>query len=75
MKLKNISIKIKIMLPVAIIVALLVLSSVTTIRIANNMLSVSQEISDNYSASLVKLGEISENFEKLNRTFGNKRIS
>ncbi len=66
MKLKNISIKIKIMLPVAIIVALLVLSSVTTIRIANNMLSVSQEISDNYSASLVKLGEISENFEKLN---------
>ena len=66
MKLKSLSIKIKIMLPVAIIVALLVLSSVTTIRIANNMLSVSQEISDNYSASLVKLGKISENFEKLN---------
>lgn len=63
---KNVSIKFKIMLPVAVIIALLVLSSVTTIRIANNMLSVGQEITDNYSASLVKLGEISENFEKLN---------
>ena len=49
MKLKNTSIKIKIMLPVAVIVVLLALSSLTSIRIANNMLNVGTEISDNYS--------------------------
>lgn len=66
MNLKNVSIKIKIMLPVALMAILLVVSSVTTIRIANNMLNIGQEISDNYSASLVQLGEISEKFEVLN---------
>lgn len=60
MKLKNTSIKIKIMLPVAVIVVLLALSSLTSIRIANNMLNVGTEISDNYSKSLVLLGDISE---------------
>ena len=63
MKLKNTSIKIKIMLPVAVIVVLLALSSLTSIRIANNMLNVGTEISDNYSKSLVLLGDISEKFE------------
>ena len=66
MKLKNTSIKIKIMLPVAVIVVLLALSSLTSIRIANNMLNVGTEISDNYSKSLVLLGDISEKFESLN---------
>lgn len=66
MSLKNISVKFKIMLPVALISILLIVSSITSIRIANNMLSVGQEISDNYSASLVQLGEISEKFEMLN---------
>lgn len=56
MKLKNTSIKIKIMLPVAVIVVLLALSSLTSISIANNMLNVGTEISDNYSKSLVLLG-------------------
>ena len=68
MNFKNMSVKFKIMLPVALISILLVVSSLTSIRIANDMLSVGQEISDNYSASLVQLGEISENFEKLNGT-------
>lgn len=63
MKLKNTSIKIKIMLPVAVIVVLLALSSLTSISIANNMLNVGTEISDNYSKSLVLLGDISEKFE------------
>jgi len=66
MKLKNTSIKIKIMLPVAVIVVLLALSSLTSISIANNMLNVGTEISDNYSKSLVLLGDISEKFESLN---------
>ena len=54
------------MLPVAVIVVLLALSSLTSIRIANNMLNVGTEISDNYSKSLVLLGDISEKFESLN---------
>ena len=66
MKLKNISIKFKIMLPVALIVALLVISNLTSFKIANNMLNVGKDISDNYSANLVQLGDISQKFEKLN---------
>ena len=68
MNFKNISVKFKIMMPVALISILLVISSLTSIRIANNMLSVGQKISGNYSASLTQLGEISEKFEKLNGT-------
>ena len=66
MKIKNISVKLKIMLPVALLVIIIVISNLTSFKIANNMLHVGTEISDNYSASLVQLGEISEKFEKLN---------
>ena len=68
MNFKNMSVKFKIMMPVALISILLIISSLTSIRIANNMLSVGQKISGNYSASLTQLGEISEKFEKLNGT-------
>lgn len=68
MNFKNVSVKFKIMLPVALISILLVVSSLTSIRIANDMLSVGQKISGNYSASLTQLGEISEKFENLNGT-------
>ena len=68
MNFKNMSVKFKIMMPVALISILLVISSLTSIRIANNMLSVGQKISGNYSASLTQLGKISEKFEKLNGT-------
>ena len=64
MNFKNMSVKFKIMMPVALISILLIISSLTSIRIANNMLSVGQKISGNYSASLTQLGEISEKFEK-----------
>lgn len=66
MNFKNISVKFKIMLPVTLLSILLIVSSLTSIKIATNMLSVGQDISENYSTSLVQLGEISENFQKLN---------
>lgn len=68
MNFKNMNVKFKIMMPVALISILLVISSLTSIRIANNMLSIGQKISGNYSASLTQLGKISEKFEKLNGT-------
>lgn len=64
---KNAGIRVKIFLPIlllALLVLTVVLFSFLNIR---NLMGDSEKISENYSASISQLGEISEDFESINR--------
>ncbi len=64
---KNIPIKIKALLPITILSVILIVAMVVTMGSMDNMLAASEEISQNYAASIEELGTISENFESLHR--------
>ena len=64
---KNISLKIKVILPVVFLIIMLMFSGFMSINVARIMLNSSNEISENYTTGLVTIGSISEKFEKMNR--------
>lgn len=64
---KNIPIKIKALLPVTLLSVILITAMVVSMNGMDNMLEASEEISQNYAASIEELGAISESFESLHR--------
>lgn len=64
---RNVSVKIKILLPVVILGVLLLASSAISMLSLNNVMVKSTDISDNYAMSIEQLGQISSDFESLNR--------
>ncbi|MBQ7944939.1 MAG: methyl-accepting chemotaxis protein [Lachnospiraceae bacterium] len=64
---KNVPIKIKALLPVTILSVILITAMVVSMNGMDNMLEASEEISQNYAASIEELGAISESFESLHR--------
>ncbi len=65
--LKNIPIKIKALLPVTLLSVILITAMIVCMNGMDNMLEASEEISQNYAASIEEIGAISEDFESLHR--------
>ncbi len=63
----NISVRSKILIPFIMLGIILIASCATSMISANNMMNKSTDISDNYAASIEQLGQISSDFESLNR--------
>jgi methyl-accepting chemotaxis protein len=64
---KNISIRVKVLAPVAVLAILAILASALGIANTNSMMSQSTEITSNYSASIQQIEEINTNFESMRR--------
>jgi len=64
---RNWSVKIKIMLPVLLLVVLTLLTCVTSLMSMSEMQDASIVISDNYAESMSFLGDLSTNFEAIER--------
>lgn len=65
--LNNISIRLKVLLPIFLITAMLIVSLAVSIINLNRVTAAGREISDNYAQSMKTLGDISADFESLNR--------
>ena len=64
---KNVSVTIKILLPVALLSALLIVTCISSVKRMEAMQEVSNEISQNYAMSISQLGDIGIEFEALQR--------
>lgn len=64
---KNLSIRFKILVPVALLGCLLVALAATSIQSANQIMKASNEVSGNYAAKIEELGDISANYQRLRR--------
>ena len=64
---RNLNIRIKIMVPICMLVALLFLTCIFSYFSLAKMKSSGEEISDNYAKSMSLLGDISTNVETLQR--------
>ena len=64
---KNISVKIKIMVPIFLLIMLIVASCMVSQIGTTNMMNASEEISGDYAVSIEQLGEVSEAFADLQR--------
>ena len=64
---KNLSIRFKILIPVALLGCLLVFLAVTSINSAGQIMDASEEISGNYALQIEHLGDVSTNYQTLRR--------
>lgn len=64
---KNLSIRYKILIPVALLGALLVFLAVTSIQSASQIMDASEEISENFALKIEQLGDISTSYQTLRR--------
>lgn len=64
---KNASVKLKIMGPVVLLAAFLILTGFTSVYRMRSMQDVSEEISQNYATSISQLGDINADFETLQK--------
>lgn len=64
---KNVSIVVKILLPIVLLAALLVSSIVVNTGSMKNIMEASDEVSENYATSMMLIGDISTDFEELEK--------
>lgn len=64
---KNLSIRFKILVPVALLGCLLIALAATSIQSANQIMKASNEVSENYAAKIEELGDISADYQRLRR--------
>ena len=67
MFLKNLSIRFKILIPVAVLGALMFILGVMSIQSANQLMAASEEVSGNYAVKIEQLGDITSNYQTLRR--------
>ncbi|MCX4327878.1 MAG: methyl-accepting chemotaxis protein [Lachnospiraceae bacterium] len=67
MFLKNLSIRFKILIPVAFLGAIMFILGVMSIQSANQLMDASQEVYGNYAAKIEQLGDITSNYQTLRR--------
>lgn len=67
MFLKNLSIRFKILIPVAVLGALMFLLGAVSIQSANQLKAASEEVSGNYAVKIEQLGDITSNYQTLRR--------
>lgn len=65
---KNMSIRMKIVIPLILLSALLIVSSLVSIMSINSVMEQSTEISGNYASSILMLSELTEDFKDLERS-------
>ena len=68
MSIRNISIKIKSILPIGLLVILLFISSAVGIVNINNMMKAGKDISEKYSINMIQMLQLSANFETIQKT-------
>ena len=64
---KNLSIRYKILVPVALLGCLLIALAVMSIQSANQIMAASEEVSGNYAVKIEQLGDISADYQRLRR--------
>ena len=64
---KNLSIRYKILVPVALLGCLLIALAVMSIQSANQIMDAGEEISENYAVKIEQLGDISADYQRLRR--------
>lgn len=64
---KNVSVAVKILVPVVLLTTVLITTGISSLMGMKNMQDVSEEITSNYATSMSQLGDISVNFQTMER--------